>query len=985
MRLSILVGLCTLLAALLASSGVVLVEWIYDRSRPLAHVDGRRAFPTIVPTLNAPPQEKDVCLPLTRDGEGRWALHPHVKLDACSDDSQCGSNCDVFPAGAHDGWTTRCTNLDRDRVPDHFVGDDVVLPPSRNVCLPEFRTCLPAGGEAVSCRTDLDCAQCADDQQLECVTVSQDAGSCDCRVAAPRRTCDENNACSGEHETCVGGVCKTCRCSGDPALLCDPTDGSQACLLDPGARTALVVGDGTESTVDVEVGKSYCLPSVRSCDSRFGTATWTEDEGWTCRCKYPNLFGGPGCNELLACGGAQELEPWSAHLQGLVLNRPFPKNSGNAAAGPVPWMAPSHTIADSPDDARFRHMYWTEADGRTPYAQTVCAGDPATAGKGCRSDDDCRLSDANRLAKHQLVRDSQDGARAVVTRVRTDGTFDLRTPQGVVRKKVARDRLTRLFGPGDRVQTKDAVATTRRGTVARTNVDGTLQVRWDGTGTVQTRGPDEVVAIEGYCSDEIRPVPIDPEAYHCVSRQNPSQLEIVNVDATYGADDLVCHRNTVCRCDGARLHSHQTFTQNADDPMTCDLDPCWARVGAGRTADDEAGVPWETACLRPDATGYCLHAPNQTCETGADCRGRNPGNHCSLGTCSDADTPCDADGDCPGPGAVCVAADEKLCRGTNSKCTESSVSCDCAPHLPPRIPCVCVTDETALERAKNCPTGFVWEGSVAPRHACACNGRGSSLWHWGGAVKAPTTETEPACVPDPEDPTRHVCSNRRDVACDPDGDNTCDWSMSDNWRYVGSCDDRRLGSRLVVGAEATATTCPVRHHHDPTHCTGDGAPCCPDGADCAADASLCAPSICGPATNRSPATTRMLPGLATDGTTPTCAPDPCSGVFSDPSFNETSGNGGHTGVFQPDVGICACDVGGSALPVSFRWAGQTQRCDFAENPACSVCHDACDPADEICRNGVDSRPGVTGSVACCVSEDPRTCRVETVPLSGTDK
>ena len=47
-------------------------------------------------------------------------------------------------------------------------------------------------------------------------------------------------------------------------------------------------------------GGYYCLPERTGCNAKAGTATWS-DQGWTCKCTWENILGGPECNIMYAC------------------------------------------------------------------------------------------------------------------------------------------------------------------------------------------------------------------------------------------------------------------------------------------------------------------------------------------------------------------------------------------------------------------------------------------------------------------------------------------------------------------------------------------------------------------------------------------------------------------------------------------------------------------------------------------------------------
>ena len=65
----------------------------------------------------------------------------------------------------------------------------------------------------------------------------------------------------------------------------------------------------------------FCTPTVQGCDSRYGDATWTAEEGWTCRCRYPEVMGGPQCTDIVACDLLNVTTETSSRQQ-LLLNVP---------------------------------------------------------------------------------------------------------------------------------------------------------------------------------------------------------------------------------------------------------------------------------------------------------------------------------------------------------------------------------------------------------------------------------------------------------------------------------------------------------------------------------------------------------------------------------------------------------------------------------------------------------------------------------------
>lgn len=112
---------------------------------------------------------------------------------------------------------------------------------------------------------------------------------------------------------------------------------------------------------------SFCVPQYTGCDPQYGVATWTSDRQWKCDCKYPNVMGGPACDQLVACN-ASELTPWSKDKQQLLLN--IPGEDGSKVGDP--W-----TIASGVDPNKC-----VGADGK----QVECSAAASTRTVACRCD-----------------------------------------------------------------------------------------------------------------------------------------------------------------------------------------------------------------------------------------------------------------------------------------------------------------------------------------------------------------------------------------------------------------------------------------------------------------------------------------------------------------------------------------------------------------------------------------------------------------------
>lgn len=199
---------------------------------------------------------------------------------------------------------------------------DPAGPKCINLCIhPATGKLLPCPTTALTtCDNDNDCSVCAKKQpmlDLKCLpasawpTVAKDQANL--KNTAPKYCLPARKECAKLPDA---NPLLSCQTNDDCVQCVDELPNSEAwtCQLKAGGETVDLI---SRQVTAPQPGR-YCAPDAKGCDPRYGTATWT-DRGWTCACKYPDLFGGPQCNTLIACSN-DETTQWSQDKQQLLLN-----------------------------------------------------------------------------------------------------------------------------------------------------------------------------------------------------------------------------------------------------------------------------------------------------------------------------------------------------------------------------------------------------------------------------------------------------------------------------------------------------------------------------------------------------------------------------------------------------------------------------------------------------------------------------------------
>lgn len=174
-----------------------------------------------------------------------------------------------------------------------------------------------------ACKTEDDCAGCREQQpyqDLACMTPAESQWK---HVAAQQDALNNKaeKYCLPQQKKClVGKTLKKCRQNEDCGMCADVLSNSKAFTCKVLGPDAVINFDGQAFSAGADGGQ-FCVPAYRGCNPEYGVATWTSTGGWVCNCKYPGIYGGPQCDQLVACN-ADMVAPWSADKQQLLLNVP---------------------------------------------------------------------------------------------------------------------------------------------------------------------------------------------------------------------------------------------------------------------------------------------------------------------------------------------------------------------------------------------------------------------------------------------------------------------------------------------------------------------------------------------------------------------------------------------------------------------------------------------------------------------------------------
>jgi hypothetical protein len=376
--------------------------------------------------------------------------------------------------------------------------------------------------------------------------------------------------------------------------------------------------------------------------------------------------------------------------------------------------------------------------------------------------------------------------------------------------------------------------------------------------------------------------------------------------------------NTFCQCDGVAAGSRRQYRHSANDPLTCELDPCHENSEGGKTAyathtfsctpvqfgGHPVSLATEASPHKEYATLWTTNAPEPKYDmmwlyiesaqrvlifqkTGA--RWVMYGAVSSNITIKNADGNNDEDPPPPAKVLSIGVAPVNDPNAGNQRFALSALKVDGGGattgftllDLETKSFVVFGTDGAATTVGTT-PTDNFTQGKavqvdtlVAPRQeetTCICSGRGSKVWEYD-----PTSVTK---------------------------DNGFTWR--------GRCD-----AYTIPGSDITLPS---------SYWEG-----CNDGA------------------NNSPETSRLVPGKYQDlnhgqQQYDICAADPCLGNYQDPKYDVQNA----VGMFNPSSGYCGCDP----EDPDTEWGSvhMPDSCDRLSNPVCSYCKNACQESVDAGRN-----------------------------------
>lgn len=191
-------------------------------------------------------------------------------------------------------------------------------------------------------------------------------------VAQDQRTLNNggDTFCLPTRTHCLGDQLVRCEQDTDCSRCDDalPEGETMACQLLQTDKPVTLNGN----TITPAADGLYCVPTLRSCSYKTGgIATWSDNSGWVCNCKYPELFGGEACDQLVACQGA-DLAPWAKDYQKLLLNTPANNDDGTMSAIGDAWRPDSDVDPYKCLDAENKQVQC--AEGLQPTVACRCDG-----------------------------------------------------------------------------------------------------------------------------------------------------------------------------------------------------------------------------------------------------------------------------------------------------------------------------------------------------------------------------------------------------------------------------------------------------------------------------------------------------------------------------------------------------------------------------------------------------------------------------------
>lgn len=842
-----------------------------------------------------------------------------------------------------------------------------------------FKWCAFSGGTFEPCAAQLQkcnnstngtCDLCSSNQpgvEITCQSVSTYFNDPEQQAQANKAYGPNGYACLPNKKSCLNpNALVKCNTSQDCGVCSEtPTD------LNGAAMACEYVSEGSNinlqgSDVDNVPGGWYCLPERKACNMQAGRAVWT-DQGWSCDCLWPTIMAGPACNTLVACSneetsGAQvgqtpgaEDPSNSSTMQNLYVNCPTTEACGNLGKGPLEsrvWN-PASTIdplacycpGTDPSIAVTCGNATACVGGIEPIPTTVCRCD----GRQASTNQNFTYSDTNR---HACVIDRCNvgawgrklpGDTAYFSNATPKVLFSLQvanplvclsdgtcflfidTPQGsppLAGLTTSSDYKFEMMG--DYLDSDDTISTVIPGAWRQWQYNKASS-RWFNTGLILYINNDGIT---------VGGMPVTGG-----SLQGQRYRFIMDINEGATANNPSTPYNAIFTLYSPIYNSGSfpadiPYIQYTDKSWNNNnrylaFDPTSKAVVLGSNVVNGGANP---NLLLLERTGWTSVQTNDS-SVGTDYLPQ-PFNTCA---CSGQDSQTWFQSCVPSPGASNIgnlallnshlmrcdllqrAAFSHLCQGvTTQTCSEVQQLCLKKATTSEDMDTCAADFTTCSEKLQTCTT----ESQKSAVYTDMCNSDNTSC-----LASAKTVAAKSACAT-----TLATCLGEFDKCQQTKAalklcDKTTNPQAQLVWEYQATCNPNGY---VIPGSVLTVP----------------GAP----------DSEFCQ-SVNDFYPNMQPSASNMVPGLAQQAggkTVHACSADPCTGSYSDPLFNNTSGGGN----WDPRLGQCDCicrydsdstqppgdcfrNFSVDTLNKTFAQSDTVKKCDHIENPVCAVCQNAC--------------------------------------------